>query len=383
MNTRSIAFASALAIGVVVGSTVAVGWAFRGGARARGAAGSAPPIACNIREVSPKMAARSGAPAAVAPEGAPPSMLDDGPARDLRLARGHTALELLSAAADGRTGDQLPARLEAILRADPEAVAPAVAFLRSGKAEKPVIEALGAAGTPPAQAGLCALARDASLPASVRQEALAGLVLVKQPTAPTMEAVGRLLEGRPTGVRRAARAVAGTVARFGRPEHVTESEAIEKTLLTEYARARDDEDRGLALAALANLGSPAVLASVKAALGDGERPVRAAAARALRLVPDPAADRLLVGLLRSDRDPAVRAAAIFAAGFRDVGPLVEGLAETAETDPVESVRTDTVTLLARYANSSPRATRALAYAADNDPKANVRQIARAALDRGR
>ena len=382
VNTRSLAFAAALALGVVGGSAVAVGWAFRGGARPRSSGGSPSPIACNIREVRPKIAARPAAPVPVAPERVPPGA-DDVPARDRRLAQGHTALELLAAAADGHTGDQLPARLEAILRADPAAIAPAVALLRSGKAEKPVIEALGAAGTPPAQAGLCALARDTSLPVSVRQEAIAGLVLVKQPTAPTMATVGRLLEGRATGVRRAARAVAGTVARVGRPEHVAESEAIEKTLLGEYARARDDGDRALALAALANLGSPAVLAPVKAALGDGERPVRAAAARALRLVPDPAADRLLVGLLRSDRDPAVRAAAIFAAGFRDLAPLVDGLAETAETDPVESVRTDTVTLLARYANTSPRVTRALAYAADNDPKANVRQIARAALDRGR
>jgi len=294
--------------------------------------------------------------------------------------QGHTVDELLAAAAAGQAGDQLPARLEAILRAEPEAIAPAVTFARSGKAEKPVIEALGAAGTPPAQAGLCALACDASLPVRLREEAIAGLVLLKRPTAPTMSAVARLLDGQPAAVRRAARTVAGTVARSGRQEHVAESGALEKTLLAQYARARDDEDRASALAALGNLGSPAVLAPVKAALGDGERPVRAAAARALRLVPDPAADRLLVGLLRSDRDPTVRAAAIFAAGFRDVGPLVEGLAETAETDPVESVRTDTVTLLARYANTSPRVTRALVYAADNDPKSNVRQLARAALD---
>jgi HEAT repeat protein len=318
--------------------------------------------------------------AAVAPERLPPD-LDDEPARDRQLARGHTVEQLLGAAAAGQAGDQLPARLEAILRAQPEAVAPAVTFVRGGKAPQPVIEALGAAGTPQAQAGLCVLARDAGLPVRVRQEAISGLVLVKHPTAPTMEAVQRLLAGRPASVRRSAAAVAGTVARFGRPEHAVEADALEKRLLSDYGRAGDGEDRVLALAALANLGSPAVLEPVEAALGDGERPVRAAAARALRLVPDPAADRLLVGLLRSDRDPTVRAAAIFAAGFRDLGPLAEGLAETAETDPVESVRTDTVTLLARYANASPRVTRALAYAADNDPKPTVRQIARAALER--
>lgn len=204
-------------------------------------------------------------------------------------------------------------------------------------------------------------------------------MLIKHPTAPTLAAVGRLLESRPAGVGRAARAVAGSVARFGRQDHVTESSALEKSLLAEYTRAGDGEERAAALAALANLGSPAVLVPVKAALADGDRPLRAAATRALRLVPDPAADRLLVGLLRTDRDPAVRAAAIFAAGFRDLAPLVDGLAETAESDPVESVRTDSVTLLSRYATGWPRVTRALAYAADNDPRSSVRQIARAAL----
>jgi HEAT repeat protein len=372
----------------MTGSALAVGWAFHGHSAGSDSAAGAPPIGCSTRDVRPKAAAAPVAPATVALERMPAdhrvpadALPDDEAARDRQLARGHTVEELLAAAAAGQAGDQLPARLEAMLRAQPEAVVPAVAFVRGGKASQPVIEALGAAGTPQAQAGLCALAGDARLPVRVREEAISGLVLVKRPTAPTMEAVERLLQGRPTGVRRAAGAVAGTVARSGRQDHATEAAALEKTLLGDYARAGDGEDRIVALAALANLGSPAVLAPVKAALGDGGRPVRAAAARALRLVPDPAADRLLVGLLRSDRDPAVRAAAIFAAGFRDLGPLVEGLAETAETDPVESVRTDTVTLLARYANASPRVTRALVYAADNDPKPNVRQLARAALER--
>jgi hypothetical protein len=378
VDTRRLALAAALAAGIG-GSTVGLDWVLHRGGAGRDGGGSAPPIACSTREVRPQVAAAPPAQAAVPVERAPPS-LDDEAARDLRLAQGHTVDELLSATADGQAGDQLPARLEAILRTEPESIASAVAFVRSGKAERPVIEALGAAGTVEAQAGLCDLGLDATLPPRVRQEAIAGLVLVKHPTAPTMEAVGRLLNGRPPGVARATRAVAGTVARFGRQEHVAESGALERALLAGYAQTRDSEDRALALAALANLGSPGVLPPVKTALADGDRPVRAAAARALRLIPDPAADRLLLALLHGDRDPAVRAAAIFAAGFRDLGPLVDGLAETAEGDPVESVRADAVTLLARYANAWPHATRALAYAADNDPKASVRQVARQALD---
>lgn len=379
MNRRRPAFAATIALGVVSGSALAALWASHGGSGARGSA-SRPAIVGHPREIG------STTPVAVAArpiEHLAPTADDDEPVRDLRLAQGHTVDELLAAIAAGQAGDRLPARLEAMLWAEPEAVAPALAFVRNGHADKPVIEALGSAGTPPAQAGLCGLAADPNLASQVREDAIGALVLIKRPTAPTMLAVGRLLDGRPTAVRRAARAVAGTVARLGRQEHVAESAALERALLAEYARVPATgatDDRAVALAALANLGSPAVLPPVKAALHDGNRTVRAAAARALRLVPDPAADGLLIGLLRSDRDATVRAAAIFAAGFRDLGPLVDALAETAETDPVESVRTDSVTLLARYANLSPRVTRALAYAADNDPKSHLRVIARRALD---
>jgi HEAT repeat protein len=378
VTSRRPALAATIALGVVSGSALAALWASHVGAGGRASAGPRPPIACNPRKVCPAVAAAVAPPAAARANPAP--LDDDETTRDFQLAQGHTVDELLTAAAAGQAGDRLPARLEAMLRAEPDAVASAVAFVHSGRAERPVIEALGAAGTAPAQAGLCGLAADRWLPPRVREEAIGALVLIKRPTAPTLSAVARLLDERAATVRHTARAVAGTVARFGRQEHVAESTALERALLAEYARSERSDDRVSALAALANLGSPAVLARAKSALADGDRAVRAAAARALRLVPDPAADRLLLGLLRSDRDPTVRAAAIFAAGFRELGPLIDGLAETAETDPVESVRADSVTLLARYANLSPRVTRALAYAADNDPKSNLRQRARDALD---
>jgi hypothetical protein len=64
------------------------------------------------------------------------------------------------------------------------------------------------------------------------------------------------------------------------------------------------------------------------------------------LVPDPDVDRLLAATLRGDQDPTVRAAAVFAAGFRKLGPLVDALADAAENDPVDYVRSGAVTLLA-------------------------------------
>jgi HEAT repeat protein len=125
-------------------------------------------------------------------------------------------------------------------------------------------------------------------------------------------------------------------------------------VLAEATRARGADETLETLAALGNLGSAAALPRLRAALTAGDSRIRAAAARALRLVPDPEADRLLVATLRRDGDPTVRAAAIFAAGFRKLEPLADALAEAAQSDPVDFVRAGAATLLARPRPSSTR-----------------------------
>ena len=286
--------------------------------------------------------------------------------------------ELLAAVATGKEGDRLPARLEALFEREDDAVPAALAFVRAGKATKLVIDALAAAGTPAAQAGLGELARDTSLPSHVRNEAVASLVLVSRPSQATMKTVVSLIQTGDPGLRHAVLFVAGSVARAGREDFPPAAAAIERAVLAEYARAPGDDDQLEALAALGNLGSAAIVPRIRVVLINGEPHVRAAAARALRFVPDGEADRLLVGILRRDREPTVRAAALFAAGFRPIEPLAEGLAETAETDPVEYVRANAVTLLSRHLGDSPRVARAIGFVAHNDPAPGVRRLAREA-----
>jgi HEAT repeat protein len=69
-------------------------------------------------------------------------------------------------------------------------------------------------------------------------------------------------------------------------------------------------------------------------------------------VPDPEADRLLAATLRRDSDATVRAAAVFAAGFRKLEPLTDALSEAAQADPAEFVRAGAATLLARKGSRS-------------------------------
>lgn len=117
-----------------------------------------------------------------------------------------------------------------------------------------------------------------------------------------------------------------------------------------------------------------MLPRLRTAVTAGDPRIRAAATRA-RLVPDAEADQLLATTLRRDHDPTVRAAAIFAAGFRKLDPLVDAIAESAQHDPADYVRAGAVTLLARNRQLSPRIERALADVATNDPKPDLRRIA--------
>jgi hypothetical protein len=177
--------------------------------------------------------------------------------------------DLLAAVAAGHEGDGLPARIEALLRRDDDAVRAVLAFIRGEKATKMIADALAASGTPASQDALCALARDVHLPAHVRAEAVSSLGLIKRPTAPTMTAVADLIRvGDPK--RAAAELVApamflaGSVARAGRADHPAQAAAIEKIVLAEAARARGTDEVLDALAALGNLGSTAVLPRLRA-----------------------------------------------------------------------------------------------------------------------
>jgi len=257
--------------------------------------------------------------------------------------------DLLAAVIAGREGEALPARLEVVIRRDDGAARAAAAFVHVGRATKMIIDALAGAGTPVAQEALCRLARDAHLPAHVRAEAVASLGLVKRPTAPTMTEVAELIRARDQDLQTPALFLAGSVARAGRAEYPAQAATIERMVLAESARARGTDDQVDTLAALGNLGSAAVLPRLRTAIAAADPRVRAAATRALRLVPDPEADRLLAATLRRDGDATVRAAAVFAAGFRKLDNLVDSLTEAADSDPAEFVRAGAATLLARRA----------------------------------
>ena len=272
-------------------------------------------------------------------------------------------------------------RLAALFRRRSEASAAALDLLRKGGARKPITDALGAAGSPPAVAALGRLARDQNMSTALRRDALTALILTQHPNADAMQIPVALLDDSDAQVRSTARFISGALSRSGRAELPTEAEAIDAALIRRYRKARDTEDVIELLGGLGNSVGPQAVAVIKEALRDDRETVRAAAARALRLAPGPDVDGLLAAAITSDSHPAVRADAIFAAGFRrPLSPQIgEALLHVAREDPIGYVRSNAVTLLRRNAGVVPGIAETLVWIADHDSKPAIRRLAREGL----
>lgn len=299
---------------------------------------------------------------------------------DARLIKSQTVAGVLQALEGGHPDGATRSVLEALLRQRPMDVPAALAFARQGEREpsKMVLQALGAAGTPVAQEALCGLAADPGAPAPLRASAVGALVQTTQPTASTISALIRLMDEPESGVRRQALFIAGAAGSHSHDRDREASDRIETELLARYAKCHDAGCLDL-LVALGNLATPKTLPPIEQALHDSKSDLRAGAARALRKVEEPAADRLIATTMLADQDPKVRAAAILAATFRPIGPLVEPLARVVQADPVDYVRTDAIEAVANHIAESPFIEKVLLAAATGDRSPGVRRLARRAL----
>jgi hypothetical protein len=303
---------------------------------------------------------------------------------DVRLLQGVNLETILRAVtekpAEGRPREQL----EAWVRRHPEAVAPIIAATRAatpGPTTKALTAALGHAGPPAAQAALVELARDARLPAAVRSDALVGLMFGKQPSSLSLEAVAALCKDGDATVRRAALFASGSLARAARANDDAHAGVIDAALAAAYKGAKDAPARAELLGAIGNSAGPTLLPVVRAALEtDADSKVRAAATRALRLYDDTDVKDQLAKMITDDREPLVRATAIFAAGFAFDARYVEPLTKAALKDPTEMVRTDATNMLASHQDVTPEIADTLARVAEKDPKPGIRKLARAALE---
>jgi HEAT repeat protein len=301
---------------------------------------------------------------------------------DDRLLEGYTTDSLLAAAfAKGAVDTALPGRLPALFRRRPEAASVAVALLSKNGAQKRLTNALGIAGSPTAIAALATVARDSALNENLRVDAITAFVQMQHPTLEAMHVPADLIGDSNPAVQSAARMMSGTLAHAGRSAHPAEADAIDASLIALYRNTRETRQVGELLGALGNSVGPSAVPVIEDALRDSRVPVRAAAARALRLAPGSEIDRLLATVIASDGDPVVRADAIFAARFRRPLPasLANALLHTATVDTVDYVRSNAVALLRQNPAASPGIPETLARIADHDTNPGIRRQASEAL----
>ena len=303
--------------------------------------------------------------------------------RDFALLDGGVTFDQLAAQLKSKANDgDAAAKLEALLRRHPADVARAIGLARDearvDDRVRTVMAALGAAGTPETQAALCALVGDPKARVELRTEAVKALIRTTHPTHATVSSILAAIDDpSDSEIRRHALYVLGAIGHVTAVTAPSDGSMIESQLLERFARC-SGQACGDLMIALGNLATPKTLPAIEETLRSTDVSLCVKAARALSLIADAAADRLIVASL-SDGAAEVRSAAILAARSRPVAPLIEALAKTAQSDSTEYVRRDAIIAIADHLKASPRFEEVLEAAATKDPSPSNRRLARAAI----
>lgn len=274
-------------------------------------------------------------------------------------------------------------RLASWLRLHPADVPTIVAEVRTqGGAAKSQLRALASSGVESAQQALCSLASDSRLPSNAFENVMTAMIEVKHPSAELLRCARRWLDANNPAQRRAALLTAGSLAHAARVKRPAEASQLEVALLDRLASTSEVSERIDIVRGLGNSAGPASFAALQAVLREESPALRSAAARSLRLVEGARADSLLAATIERDAHPTVRAAAIFAAGFRPVSPVLTALLNAAEKDKSDFVRSDAVTLLGHNLSAGPEVAPTLQRISEHDAKPGVRRLAREVLERG-
>jgi hypothetical protein len=238
-----------------------------------------------------------------------------------------------------------------------------------------LIGSLSSASTAQAIAALARIAGDASTAHSARVDAVAALGVAKQPSEIGLEQLRELAASGDDELRRTAVLALGSTEQSLRARGDPAASGVLRDLERATAAATDPEERSLQLSALANTANAAAVPAIEDALRSDSEQIREAGVRALRIIDDARADALLAARMVADSSPSVRRGAVFASGFRPLGPLLPALEAALRSDPVDAVRLDVVRLLGANRTEVASAAQLLRRASESDPNAEIRQIA--------
>lgn len=269
-------------------------------------------------------------------------------------------------------------RLQALFQLEPGAAAQVPGLIRQERSRNvysSLIGSLSAASTPEAIHALAQVTSDKALPTPVRVDAIAGLGTATTPNGEGVDELRRLSQDADEDIRGTATLALGNSARGLIKNGDTAGDAVLRELEQLLRSESDPVRQAVLLKALANTADERALPAIEASLRSEVWVVREAAVGALRLIPNPAADRLLVERMLGDAAPQVRRGAVFASSFRNLQPLMPAMEQALRSDQEPSVRSDIVRLLGERRHREPRALELLAWVSQNDPNAELRQAA--------
>jgi len=179
----------------------------------------------------------------------------------------------------------------------------------------------------------CSIVGDTSLDYRVRDNAVSALGLASSPTQEELSALRRVAQGSEVPLRDTAiLGLGGAVGNLQETDKRT-AEALLQEINSALAGATTPREQSLLPLALGNTRAFSALPSLQLFLSSRAPEVRSAAVEALRFMPTPQADTLLSERVVLDESPDVRHAAVFAAGFRPLEPLLPAFQRVLQAPP--------------------------------------------------
>jgi hypothetical protein len=275
---------------------------------------------------------------------------------------------------------ELFSSLVALLRQAPENVARTRQLIDSGSPSSiELVDVLGSAGTPLAQAALCEIALDPTRARPLRGAAATSLIRLEQPAPATIATLQALVQD-PVLTDFGVFGLGSASRRLREQGDIATADRLASDLVEQLQVAPDDRARIQHLRGIANSAYPGAVAAIEPFLKAKQRHVRAAAVEALRLVRTPAADALVAATTADTESSIVRNTAVRVAATRapsDV--LVEALKRLALDEPDDATRQHAVEVIARWLPRRDDLRLVLEQVSRSDRQQPIRDVALRAL----
>ncbi len=245
------------------------------------------------------------------------------------------------------------------IRLDDAAVGRVVERITEGSTNaRSLWAALGAAGTPAAQAALRALIKTTSYSMEDRRSQMVSLSMVERPTAETVDFLHEMFEHPEEGKQ--ARLGLGTAAHNLKELHPEQAARAFAILENELASEPLAMKKAALLEGIGNTGMPRAVAVASPYLASSSEQLRSSAVQGVRLVDGNEADEILARALESDSADTVRMSAVNAIGDRPASQEgLTALARAVESDPSNQVRELAKGTLEKFATGSTQVAEAL------------------------